>query len=269
MGSTGKTTSTVVPQAPVTVDGVTPQIAPVQQQAQNANNANFSATDDGDYRDLEGRLRDYYGNQTFNIDTQMAIQDYVYDQPVGGIYSPSQNLNYKLKHEGEPGVSKLTPQEEFMRDSLMEGMHNLGQNMILEHYGRVSYVDAFGQLAKSMGITDKTINSRNFENMTESELKQAFTGVTYDEKGFVSTSANHFSKAPRSNPFTDKAVKITVKAPASAQGLMPGNGPGGALGEMVLAPNQHYRITDVRFTGKPGRSGATSYRQIEFIVEMF
>lgn len=248
----------------------TPQIVATQQQAQTANNANFSATDDGDYRDLEGKLRDYYGNQTFNIDTQVAIQDYLYDKPTGGsLYSPSQEMNYKMKHEGEKGISPLTPQETFMRDSMLEGMHNLGQNMILEHYGRISYVDAFGQLAKQMGLTNQNITSNNFGNMSESALKKAFTGVTYDEKGFVSTSVNHFAKAPAGNAFTDKAVKITIKAPASAQGLMPGNGPGGALGEMVLAPNQHYRITDVKFTGKNGRSGASTYKQIEFIVEMY
>ena len=248
----------------------TPQIVATQQQVQSANNANFPATDDGEYRDIEGRLRDYYTNQTFNIDTQVAVQDYLYDKPTGGsMYSPSQEMNYKLKHEGESGVQPLTPQEAFMRDSLMEGMHNLGQNMVLEHYGRISYVDAFGKLAKQMGLTNQTITANNFGNMSEAALKKAFTGVTYDEKGFVSTSANHFSHAPANNPFTDKAVKITVNAPANAQGLMPGNGPGGALGEMVLAPNQHYRITDVKFTGKNGRSGANSYKQIEFIVEMY
>ena len=247
----------------------TPQIVATQQQAQTANDANFSATDDGDYRDLEGRLRDYYAKQTFDIDTQMAAQDYLYDKPVGGIYSPSQEMNYKLKHAGEPGVAPLTPQEEFMRDAMMDGMHNLGQNMILEHYGRISYVDAFGKLSQQMGLSNQAITANNFGSMSEASLKKAFVGVTYSEKGFVSTSANHFAKAPAGNPFTDKAVKITVKAPASAQGLMPGNGPGGALGEMVLAPNQNYRITDVKFTGKTGRSGASSYKQIEFIVEMF
>lgn len=249
--------------------GDTPNIVTTTAVAQAENNKNFPATDDQDYRDLEGKLRDYYGKQSFNIDTQMATQDYLYDQPVNGIYSPSQEMNYKLKHAGEPGVKSLTAQEQFMRDSLMEGMHNLGQNMVLEHYGRISYVDSFGQIAKAAGLTNKTINASNFGKMTESELKKALVGVTYDEKGFVSTSANHFSKAPSGNPFTDKAVKITIKAPANAQGLMPGNGPGGALGEMVLAPNQHYRITDVKFTGKNGRSGANTYKQIEFVVEMY
>ena len=245
-----------------------PQIVATAQQAQSANNANFPDTDDQDYRDYAGRLRDYYQDQTFAIDTRMAIQDYLYDQPVDGtLYSPSQLMNYKLKYGND---AQLTPQEQFMRDSLMEGMHNLGSNMILEHYGRDSYIDKLGQLAKAAGLTSMTINKGNFDGMSESQLKQALVGTEFSERAFLSTSVNHFSHAPSGNPFTDKVVKFTIKAPAGAQGLMPGNGPGGALGEMILAPNQNYRVTDVKLTGKPGRSGSKSYKnQIEFVVEMF
>ena len=51
-------------------------------------------------------------------------------------------------------------------------------------------------------------------------------------------------------------IKMNIKAPAKTQALMPGTGKGGDFGEMILAPNQTYRITGVRFTGKQGRSGA-------------
>ena len=272
MGNTGKssTLSGTVATAPLQAGDIQdtdqPQVVATAQQAQNANNANFPDTDDQDYRDYQGRLRDYYQDQTFAVDTRMAIQDYLYDQPVGGtLYSPSQLMNYNMKN-GTP----LTPQEQFMRDSLMEGMHNLGSNMVLEHYGRDSYIDKLGQMAKSSGITNLTIDKNNFTNMTEAQLKKALVGTEFAERSFLSTSVNHFSHAPSGNPFTDKVVKMTIKAPAGAQGLMPGNGPGGALGEMILAPNQNYRITDVKFTGKRGRSGSKSYsKQIEFVVEMY
>lgn len=261
MGSTGSKNKTI------TVGGgsAQPQIVPSAPQAINANNQVFSATDDSDFSDFYGG-RQYYQNQTFSVDTEMAIQDYLYDQPVGGtLYSPSQTMNYKMAHGGQ-----LTPQEVFMRDSLMEGMHNLGYNMNLEHYGRVSYIDAFGQEAQRLGLTNSVINSSNFGNMTEAQLQKAFKGLTYSEDGFLSTSYNKFKNAPNGGrPFTDKAVKINIKAPASAQAMMPGNGPGGALGEIVLAPKQNYRITDVRFTGKSGRSGSNQYKQIEFDVEMY
>lgn len=264
MGSTGKGTATPVTAAGQIKPSDTPQIVATATQAQSANNANFDANNDQPYT---GQLRQYYQQQTFGIDTQIAIQDYLYDQPVGGtLYSPSQLMNYKMKYGND---SQLTAQEKFMRDSLMEGMHNLGYDMNLEHYGRVSYIDSFGQLAMQQGLAKSIIDSSNFQNMTEAQLKKAFTGLTYQERGFLSTSCNSFSHAPAGNPFTDKAVKINVKAPASAQGLMPGNGPGGALGEMVLAPHQNYRITDVRFTGRRGRSGSNTYKQIEFDVEIY
>ena len=239
---------------------------PTGAQAMSANNANFSATDDGDFRDFYGG-RQYYQNQTFSIDTQLAVQDYLYNNPVSGsLYSPSQIMNYKLQTGQD---SSLTPQEVYMRDSLLEGMHNLGYNMNLEHYGRVDYLDSFGKLAIAQGLTSANIGSGNFQTMSEAQLKKALVGLEYSEKGFLSTSYNHFKNAPSSNPFTDKAVKINIKAPANTQSLMPGNGPGGNLGEIVLAPNQNYRITDVRFTGKRGRSGSNSYKQIEFDVEIY
>lgn len=242
-----------------------PQIVPSAQQAVNANNQQFSDTDNGPFKDFYGG-RQYYQNQTFSVDTEMAIADYLYDQPVGGtLYSPSQTMNYKMI-QGQ----SLTPQEVFMRDSLMEGMHNLGYNMNLEHYGRVGYIDDFGQRAIRQGLTSTAINQNNFENMSIAQLKKAFVGMEYSEAGFVSTSYNKFKNAPNGGaPFTDKAVKINIKAPAWSQALMPGNGPGGALGEIVLAPDQRYRVTDVRFTGKKGRSGSSSYKQIEFDVEMY
>ena len=236
-------------------------------QAQQANAATFSATDDGDFKDFYGG-RQYYQSQTFSIDTELAVQDYLYNQAVDGTqYSPSQNMNYKL---GTGQDSALTAQEKFMRDSLMDGMHNLGYNMNLQHYGRNDYLDSFGKLALQQGLTNLNINSMNFETMSEAQLKKAFTGLTYGELGFVSTSYNKFANAPNGGlPFTDKTVKINIKAPASAQALMPGNGPGGQLGEIVLAPGQRYRITDVRFTGKMGRTQNLMQKQIEFDVEIY
>ena len=228
-------------------------------QAQQANSQAFSDTDNGPFKDFYGG-RKYYQSQTFSIDTEVSLQDYLYNQPVDNtLYSPSQNLNYHMQ-QGTP----LTAQEIFMRDSLLDGMHNLGYNMNLQRYGRVDYIDNFGKIA---GVN---INSSNYGKMSEAQLKKALVGTEYGEAGFVSASYNQFKNAPSGNNFTDKAVKLNIKAPASSQALMPGIGPGGNLGEIVLAPNQRYRITDVRFTGKRGRSGNSSnYKQIEFDVEIF
>lgn len=227
---------------------VQPNITPTAQAAQTANSQKFSDTDNSPFHDLYNG-RQYYQDQSFGIDTRMAIQDYLHDQPTAGsMYSPSQQLNYAMK-EGIP----LTANQQFMKDSLMDGMHNLGYNSNLTRFARVDFM-------QNLGLP-------NFDKMPISQIQKALVGASFNEDGFISTSYNHFATAPNGGrPFTDKAVKINYKAPANTQALMPGNGPGGALGEIVLAPNQRYTITGVRFTGKQGRSGANMYKQIELDI---
>ena len=231
-----------------------PQVVATASQANAANNAKFKDTDTQGYHDLYNG-RQYYQDQTFDIDTQMAIQDYLNDKPMtGSLYSPSQVLNYKMRENAKnPGSMPLTANEQFMVDSLNEGMHNMGYNVNLTRYTRVDYM-------QNLGVG-------NFDNMTEAQLKSKLVGMGYKDPAFGSYSYNNFRNAPPNNVFTDKAVKITRRTKASTQVLMPGNGPGGALGEIVVAPNQGVHIVDVRFTGKQGRSGANWYRQVEIIVE--
>ena len=129
----------------------------------------------------------------------------------------------------------------------------MGYNVNLTRYDRVDFM-------QNLGVG-------NFDSMSEAQLKSALIGAKYKDPAFGSYSYNNFKNAPAGNPFTDKAVKITRRTKASTQVLMPGNGPGGALGEIVVAPNQGVHIVDVRFTGKRGRSGANYYKQVEIIVE--
>lgn len=260
MGSTGRTTNLL---------NASPTVVATPQQAASANNSKFSATDDGGYKDLYNG-RQYYLDQTFSIDTRLALQDYLNPDPVAGsLYSPSQILNYAMENG-----QKLTPNQQYMVDSIMEGMHNIGYNTNLTHYGRVSLIDGF---ANNVGAS---INSNNFQNMTEAQLKQAFVGSQHSLNKFLSVSYNNFKNAPNGGaPFTDKAVKLNIKAPAKTQALMPGDATyinpstgkrvRNQLGEMVMAPGQNIRITDVRFTGKNGRSGGRTYKQIEFDVEFY
>lgn len=224
-----------------------PHIAPTLTAAQAANNARFAATDSSAFHDLYNG-RQYYQDQTFSIDTRMALVDYLHDKPTGGsLYSPSQQLNHALR-TGAP----LTANQQFMRDSMMDGMHNLGHNINLTRYDRVGFMAGLGL--------------PNYDKMSIAQIQKALVGKTYVDTAFVSTSYNDFRTAPPGNSFTDKAVRINYKAPAGTQGLMPGNGPGGALGEVVLAPGQNYTVTGVRFTGRTGRSGSSYYKQIELDV---
>lgn len=228
-------------------DTATPLQAPTVTAAQAANAVTFSDTDTSPFHDLFNG-RQYFMSQTFGIDTYLAIQDYLHNQPTpGSLYSPSQQLNHALR----TGAA-LTANQQYMVNGLMAGMHNLGYNVNLTRFTRVDFM-------ADLGLP-------NFSSMSIGQIRKAIIGATFTDKGFVSTSYNHFAKAPAGNAFTDKAVKINYKAPAGTQALMPGNGPGGSLGEIVLAPGQNYTITGVRFTGQRGRSGSQYYNQIEIDI---
>ena len=141
-----------------------PQIVQLQTQAQQANDQTFSDTDDSDYHELYNG-RQYYQSQTFPIDTQYAIQDYLSDKATvlgdnGAYYSVSQDLNYAME-QGK----KLTANQQYMADSLNDGMHNIGYNVNLTHFGRVGLIDGIGT------ATGVNINSTNFQNMTQAQLK--------------------------------------------------------------------------------------------------
>lgn len=272
MGSTGASRSStnssggIAPPISSYNGGQSPQITTTSQQAQSANNAAFSDTDNSPFHELTSGGRNYYTSQTFGIDTQLAIQDYLHDQPVAGsMYSPSQELNNSME-KGLP----LTANQQFMAEALLDGAHNLGQNLLLTHYGRVSLVE---NIARAAGLN---VNKNNYGRMSDADL-QKLIGTRMSLQKFLSTSYNNFRHAPPNNPFVDKAVKLNISAPAHVQGFMPGNGPGGQLGEIVLAPSttanpQNFTITGARFVkDKNGnvvmkRSGGSSYPAIEFDI---
>lgn len=224
-------------------------IVQTSQQMQSANNANFSATDTQGYHDLYNG-RQYFNNQVIDIDTETARQDYISDNPEpGSLYSISQNLNWALKNG-----HTLTPNQQFMSDVLSDAMHNLGYNLNLQRYDHMGFVEALGV--------------KNYWNYSEAQLKNMLVGTQYSEAGFVSTSYNNFKNAPSGNPFTDREIKISYRAPANARAFMPGDGRGGRLGEIILDKNQNYRIVDVKYTGQQGRNKSRRYPQLEFIVEL-
>ena len=193
----------------------------------------------------------YFRKQHFDAQTKTAITGYLDPHAIpGSLYSPSQILNHAMRK----GI-RLTQKQQQMRDGLMKGMHNLGENMTMTRYCRVGFM--------------KDLGCANFDKQTIATLQRKLVGKTYTDGAFVSASCNNFSKAPRSNCFTDKAVKLNIRAPASAKALMPGKGKGGDFGEFIFAPGQQYRITGVRWTGKRGRTGMNYYKQIELDVEMY
>lgn len=246
---------------PMQIQQQPPNIVANQQQAQQLNNTQFPSTDTSDFHYLTGG-RQYFLSQNLTIDQQLATMNYLADQPENGsLYSMSQNLNHAMSTK-----QQLTANQQFVHDNLMSAMHNLGQNLILTRYDHASFINGLLQQAG--------VPNADYENMSISQIKQALVGLTYGEDKFLSTSHNDFRHAPANNPFTNRATKITHKAKASTQAMMPGNGPGGAFGEVILAPSgnrKNFKVVDVKFTGKMARrKGTQSYtqRQIEIIVEV-
>ena len=235
-----------------------PNTVATNQQAQQLNAMTFSDTDTADFHNLFNGSQ-YYQAQNLSIDQRISTINYLSDVPEpGGLYSMSQNMNQAMA-----SGQKLTANQEFVRDSLQSAMHNLGYNLNLTRYDHAPVIDG---LLRQCGVTG------GYQHMTEAQLKKTLIGHAYHEKKFLSTSYNDFRNAADPSTFTSRPVRIEYRAKASTQAMMPGNGPGGRLGEIILAPQNrdNTRIVDVRFTGNMARKKGTqsySLKQIVIVVE--
>lgn len=226
-----------------TVNGATVQTANTIQQAQTANNANFKDTDSSDYHDLYNG-RQYYQNQNLTIDQQIATMNYVDPNPMpNSLYSLSQNMNHKLA-TGQ----QMTQTEADTYKYLQQSMHNLGYNTNLQRYDHETFIN--GLLSRA------GVSNANYEKMTEKQLQSALVGKSFKDNALLSTSYNDFKNAP-SNPFTSRAVKIEYRAKANTQAMMPGNGAGGRLGEIILSNTNNYTISGIKFDGRSARAKGT------------
>lgn len=240
------------------------QIVPTPQQAQNSNAGNFSDHDDAKYHDLYNG-RGYFLQQVFGIDSELARQNYLASNPEAvqyggdGIHSLSQNMNWEMMND-----LPMHPTHEATRDGLNDAMHNLGYNLNLQRYDHDDFVNG---LLRQAGIT-----GANYMNITESQLRSALVGHGYSEKRFLSTSYNDFKNAVDPSTFTSRSVRIEYRAKARTQAFMPGDGPGGRLGEIIIAPNTPSRIVDVKLSPilNARAKGTQSFnrRQITLVVEI-
>lgn len=235
------------------------QTQPTAQMASSANGSTFSDTDSSGYHNLYNG-RKYFQQQNMTIDQQVACINYLSDTPeTGSLYSMSQNMNYAMA-TGQP----LTANQQYVHDQMMGAMHNMGYNTNLTRYDHANQVD---------GLLSQAGLSKSYTGYSESQLQSALVGTTFTENKFLSTSYNDFSKASDPSTFTTRQVKIKYQAPANTQVLMPGNGPGGALGEIVIAPGTKQTITGVRFNGnKARRQGSSRYNlnqpQLEITIQL-
>lgn len=224
----------------------------------------FADQDDADYHQLYNG-KQYYAQQKLTAAQQKAVSNYLEAQTEpGSLYSHSQNLNYQMS-TGQT----LTGKYKTTHDGLMSSMHNLGYNVELTRYDHDSMVNG---LLKGLGAKG------SIDTMSISQIKNTLVGATMNENKFLSVSYNDFKNAPVSskNVFASRMVKITYRAKASTQAMMPGKGPGGDLGELILAPtngkgNPGAKIVDVKYSGNKARRKGTqtmNQKQIEIVVEI-
>ena len=230
----------------------------------NYDKLGYADYDDADFHQLYNG-RQYYAQQKLTAVQQKAAANYLESatEP-GSLYSHCQNMNMKMV-TGQT----LTGKYKQTHDGMMSAMHNIGYNVTLTRYDHDGMVNG---LLKTLGA------GTNYENMSQAALKKALVGATVNENKFLSTSYNDFKNAPQNTKqiFDSRAVKINYKVKADAQGMMPGKGPGGDFGEIVLAPtngtaNRGGKIVDVRLTGQMvRRKGTQLYNQqrIEIDIEI-
>lgn len=263
----GRGSSSAVRVASFQMQTQPPVLQPTQQAATQANQRTFDDTDSRPYHDLKNG-RNYFQSQNMTIDQQIATQNYLATKAESGsLYSMSQNMNHALA-TGQ----QLTANQQYVYNNLMSAMHNLGENVNLTRY---DHSDMINNMLRQKGI------NTSYEKLTASQLANALVGTKYGEERLVSTSYNDFKNAPAqsSGTFKSRAVKISYRAAANTQAMMPGdttlsNGTKNSLGEIVLAPSQgkaNYTITGVRFNGQRARmKGTQSYNlpQVEIFVDV-
>lgn len=286
MGGRGSRSGLQSPKAPTaSAIPIPPQLqkappAPVMQpQAPQTDSQGFSDHDDADFHNL-WNSSGYFRRQQFDIDTRNALTDYIDPNEVDdtvtggtGMYSASQNMNWALTH------GTMDAQQQYMYDSIVGGMHNLGYNLNLTRYDHGAALDDI--LASVAGYTG------GHQGLSIATLKKMLVGSSYTDNRILSTTFNDFKNAQDPLTFNTREIKFTYRAKASTQALMPGVSSipkkgsgmrrGDDLGEMLLAPtgNGHntYKISDVRLSGaRARRKGGSKYSlnipQIEIVIDV-
>ena len=250
-------------------------IARMKQQAaqqappkptKNYDHLGFADQDDADYHQLYNG-KGYYQQQNLTPAQKKACDNYMEaNTEPGSLYSHSQNMNWTMATQGEDA---LTGKHKQTFNGIMSAMHNVGYNVELSRYDHDGFLTS---LLSAAGLNG------DYTKMDINNIKKALVGKSLSENKILSTSTNDLAKAPQSskNVFANRAVKVIYRTKAGVQGMMPGKGPGGDLGELLLAPtngkyNPPGKIVDVRRNGVKARkkgSQVLDREQIEIIVEL-
>ena len=233
----------------------------------------FRATDDADFHDLYNG-REYYERQQLTDTERRAAESYIESETeTGSLYSHSQNLNWLMMQnaaKGLPVTTGMTAKQLETYNGMMSAMHNLGYNVNLTRYDHDNFINDL--------LTKAGVRYPDYTRMTADQLRTTLVGTRYGEERLITTSYNNFKNAPEETKrvFMNRAVRIEYRAKAGTKAMMPGNGPGGRIGEIVMAPSggrENFRVLDVRYDDsvhvrKKGMRGLSSQRQLVIVVEV-
>lgn len=166
-------------------------------------------------------------NSQYDINTRLAINQYIREDVQANGYTMSQNLNHALEND-----LPLNANESYVHQRLLSAMHDIGKNTTLVRAAHKDFLEALGV--------------RNYQNMTDAQLNAAVTGAEYQEKKFVSAAFD-----PNKNPFISgsasggREVYINIKAPSDTKCVL-GNA---KQSEAILSPGTKFRATGAHFDG--------------------
>lgn len=165
--------------------------------------------------------------QRYDINTRLAINQYIREDQQANGFTLSQNMNHKLEND-----QPLNATETYVAQRLDAAMHDLGKDTILYRAAHKDFLEALGV--------------QNYQNMTSAQLNAAVQGATYRERKYVSTA---YDKAK--NPFIGGAqsggreVYINIKAPSNSKCVL-GNS---KQAEIILSRGTTFRATGAHFDG--------------------
>lgn len=215
-------------------------------------------------------LKEQY-ESTFDATTQKSIDKYISNTNFDGQYhSLAQCMNFLINsgvdlHTADRNEvnSKfglnLTPQQwkalQKTDANIDSAMHPIGKAVILQRGAHA------GEMIRNFGI-------KNYQNLSEAELKAKLVGATFQNNAVMSTSfdvsANPFlGSGPASG---GREIVYNIKTKSGTPMVW------GAMNqtEAVLGKKINWRVTDVRYTGKtayPKSGGA--YKQLEISIEAY
>ena len=163
----------------------------------------------------------------YDINTRLAINQYIREDAQSNGFTLSQNMNHKLENG-----QTLDATETYVAQRLDAAMHDLGKNTLLFRAAHKDFLEALGV--------------QNYQNMTPAQLNAAVKGAEYKEKKFVSTA---FDRSK--NPFISGAqsggreVYLNIKAPGGTKCVL-GNA---KQAEIILSRGTVFRATGAHFDG--------------------